>query len=148
MKTHSVKAADIKKKWLVVDVASKPLGRISSEIAHFLRGKHKPSFVPHLDCGDNVVVINANKVSLSGRKLDQKVYYRHSGYIGGIKATTAREMIEDKPENMIRLAVKGMLPKNKLANQIMKNLRIYPDSEHPHSAQNPESMPNRLSSGE
>ncbi|MEZ4742351.1 MAG: 50S ribosomal protein L13 [Bdellovibrionota bacterium] len=137
MKTCSVTPADIAKKWVVVDAANKSLGRIASEVARVLRGKHKPNFVPHLDCGDNVVVINAKQVELTGRKWDQKVYYSHSSYIGGIKAIKAKDLLVKNPERLFTFAVKGMLPKNKLGRQMLKNLRVYPDAQHPHEAQKP-----------
>jgi len=148
MKTCSITPADIKKEWVIVDGSNIPLGRVASQIAHILRGKHKASFVPHLDCGDNVIVINAEKISLSGNKWEQKTYYHHTGYIGGIKAITAKDLFQKKPEQMITKAVKGMLPKNKLANKQIKNLKVYVGSEHPHEAQKPSSAPMRLITGE
>jgi large subunit ribosomal protein L13 len=144
MKTQSVKPADIKKNWVVVDAANKPLGRVASEISRLLRGKHKPSFVPHLDCGDNVVVVNAKDVTLTGRKWDQKVYYRHTNYVGGLKAAGAREVLANNPERLIESAVKGMLPHNKLGRKVLKNLKVYPGSEHPHEAQKPVQAPSRI----
>lgn len=144
MKTHSIKPADIKKEWVVVDSENQSLGRISSQIAYILRGKHKPTFVPHLDCGDNVIVINADKVRLTADKLEKKIYYHHTGYVGGIKAVTAKNLLEKKPEKVIFNAVKGMLPKNKLARAVIKNLKVYSGSEHPHSAQKPVPAPKRL----
>lgn len=140
MKTCSIKPADIKKKWVIVDAAGQPLGRLASEIARVLRGKHKPTFVPHLDCGDNVIVTNAAKISLSGSKWDKKFYYHHTGYIGGIKSISARDLLAKNPERLIENAVRGMLPKTKLARKVFKNLRVYADSEHGHTAQKPEPM--------
>lgn len=144
MKTQSVKPTDIQKEWVLVDAAKKPLGRVASEVARLLRGKHKPSFVPHLDCGDHVVIINAKDVVLTGRKWDQKVYYRHSNYIGGIKATMAKDLVQTHPERLLETAVKGMLPRNKLGRKILKNLKVYAGSEHPHTAQKPVQAPARL----
>ena len=148
MKTQSIKPKDIRKSWVIVDASERNLGRLASDISYVLRGKHKPYFVPHLDCGDNVVVVNAQKVHLTGQKLEKKVYYHHTGYIGGIKGKTAKELLEKKPEDMLFKAVKGMLPKNKLANKLMKNLKVYAGSEHPHSAQNPQPITIRTKSGE
>ncbi len=144
MKTQSVKPADIEKKWVVVDAADQSLGRVATEIARILRGKHKPSFVPHLDCGDQVVVLNAKSVKLTGRKWDQKVYYRHTNFIGGIKATRASDMLETYPERIIENAVKGMLPRNKLGRRVLKNMKVYAGAEHPHEAQKPVPAPSRL----
>ena len=126
------------RKWFLFDVNGKVLGRQATEIASILRGKHKPEYTPLLDCGDFVVVVNAEKVELTGRKWDQKVYYRHSNYPGGIKEMTAREMNEKRPERMLYLAVKNMLPKGSLGRQMLKKLKIYAGEEHPHQAQNPE----------
>jgi len=146
MKTASVKPSDITKKWLVVDASGQTVGRLSTEIARVLRGKHKPNFVPHLDCGDNVVVINAEQIKFSGNKLTNKVYYWHTGYIGGIKAARAEEVLAKNPDRIIRGAVWGMLPKNKLGRKVIKNLKVYAGSEHPHSAQNPEPIGPRIAS--
>ena len=140
MKTPLPKIDDIEKKWYVVDASNKVLGRLASQIAIRLRGKHRPDYTPHLDTGDFIIVINADKVRLTGRKLDQKMYYRHSGYLGGLKSMTAKQMLEKKPEEVIRLAVKRMLPKNKLARHQLKKLKIYRGSEHPHQAQMPEPL--------
>ena len=136
--TYSAKKEDIQKKWYVVDAEGKVLGRLASEIAKVIRGKNNPLFTPHVDCGDSVVVVNADKIVLTGRKMAQKKYYRHSGYIGGLKEITAEKLLEKKPEEVVRLAVKGMLPKNKLGRQLNKNLKVYSGSQHPHNAQNPE----------
>ncbi len=137
MKTHSVKAADIKKQWVIVDAADQALGRVASQIAYLLRGKHKTTFVPHLDGGDNVVVINADKIRLTGLKWKDKVYYHHTSYVGGIKAIKADDLVKKDPSRMISHAVKGMLPANKLGRQILKNMKVYSGAEHPHEAQKP-----------
>jgi len=137
MKTVSAKFEADRRKWIVVDAEDQVLGRIASQIAMRLRGKHLPQFTPHVDVGDFVVVINAEKVKLTGRKWDQKVYYRHSGYIGGLKAVTARKLNQENPEKIIRLAVWGMLPKNRLGRKLIKKLKVYRGSDHPHEAQQP-----------
>ena len=138
MKTFIASAAAIERKWYVVDAEWKTLGRLASEIARVLRGKHKPIFTPHLDTGDYVIVINAEKVKVTGKKLDQKIYYHHSGYVGGMKETTLKKMLADKPERVIELAVKGMLPKGPLGRQMYKKLFVYAGPEHKHEAQKPE----------
>ena len=138
MKTLSLRKEDAKHDWYVVDASDKILGRLATKIADRIRGKDKPTFTPHTDGGDFVVVINAEKVAVTGSKYDKKTYYRHSQYPGGLKETTFKEMIDKKPEEVIRLAVKGMLPKNKLSNQIIKKLKIYAGSDHPHDSQQPE----------
>ncbi|MGH7926707.1 MAG: 50S ribosomal protein L13 [Candidatus Binatia bacterium] len=135
MKTFSPSGTNIEKAWHVVDAAGKPLGRVASEIAQLLRGKHKPTFVEHLDIGDFVIVINAEKVQLTGSKADQKVYYRHSGYHGGLKETTFRGMIEKTPERVIEKAVWGMIPKTRLGRQQIRHLKVYKGPNHPHQAQ-------------
>lgn len=140
MKTYSVKAGEIERRWFVVDAEGKILGRIASEVARILRGKHKPTYTPHLDTGDFVVVLNADKVRLSGRKADQKTYFRHSGYMGGEKFIPFRTMLEKHPERVIELAVKGMLPKGALGRQMRKKLKVYAGTEHPHEAQQPEPL--------
>ncbi len=140
MKTFLPKADDIQRKWYVVDANDKVLGRLATQIATRLRGKHKPIFTPHLDTGDFIIVINAKKVRLTGKKMDDKLYYRHTGYMGGLKVTNARKMLEKKPEEVIRLAVKRMLPKNRLGRQQLKKLKIYAGSDHPHQAQLPEPL--------
>lgn len=137
MKTLTPKAAEIDRQWWVVDAADKPLGRISTEIARILRGKHKPIYTPHLDTGDYVVVLNASKVRLTGNKADQKVYFRHSGYMGGEKLISFKRMIRSKPERVVELAVKGMLPKNALGRAMRKKLKVYADESHPHQGQQP-----------
>ena len=136
--TSSAKKSDNPQKWYVVDANGVVLGRLATQVAHRLRGKHNPLFTPHTDTGDWVIVINAEKIVLTGRKLDQKTYYRHSGYIGGLKQMTAKELLEKKPEELVRSAVKGMLPKNKLGRRLFKKLKVYTGNAHPHEAQQPE----------
>lgn len=136
--TYMAKPLEVERKWLIVDAAGQTLGRLASEVASLIRGKHKPQFTPHIDTGDFVVVINAEKIVLTGKKLQQKKYYRHSGYPGGLRTTTAQEMLNTKPERIIELAVKGMLPKNKLGHQMQTKLKVYAGAEHPHAAQLPE----------
>lgn len=140
MKTISAKFEANQRKWILVDAEDQVLGRLATQIAMRLRGKHLPSFTPHVDTGDFVVVVNAEKVRLTGNKWDKKVYYRHTGYIGGVKATTARKLNQDNPEKMIRLAVWGMLPKNRLGRKLIKKLKVYRGAEHPHEAQQPASI--------
>ncbi|OQY49125.1 MAG: 50S ribosomal protein L13 [Anaerolineaceae bacterium 4572_78] len=137
MKTFSVKVEDVERKWHVVDAQGKTLGRLATEIASRLRGKHKPIFTPHVDCGDYIIVINAEKVHVTGRKLDQKIYYRHSGYPGGLKQITLRDQLKKFPVRVIESAVKGMLPKNRLGRKMYKKLKVYAGSTHPHAAQQP-----------
>ncbi|HBQ59801.1 MAG TPA: 50S ribosomal protein L13 [Balneolaceae bacterium] len=137
-KTYSAKPSEIEKKWVIFDAEDQPLGRLSSEIAKILRGKHKPTFTPHMDTGDNVIVINAEKVKLTGKKMTDKTYFRHTFYPGGEKFTTAAEMMEKDPTSLITIAVRGMLPKNKLGRKIATNLRVYAGPVHPHTAQEPE----------
>ncbi len=137
MKTFVAKEYQIDKKWYLIDASNKILGRLASEIATILRGKHKAIFTSHMDAGDYVIVVNADKVAFTGAKLDKKIYYRHSGYVGGLKETTARQMLEKKPENIIMLAVKGMLPKTSLGRRQLKKLKIYAGPNHPHQAQQP-----------
>ena len=135
MKTFFAKEEEVVKQWFLVNAENKPLGRIATEIAVRLRGKHKPIFTPHADTGDFIVVVNAEKVTLSGRKWDKKIYYRHTGYIGGLKEISARKLLEKKPEDLLRFAVRGMLPKNSLGMRQLKKLKIYTGTEHPHQAQ-------------
>ena len=137
-KTYVAKPTDRERNWLLVDANGQTLGRVATQIADMLRGKRKPTYPPHIDTGDFVVVINAEKISVTGKKLDDKRYYRHSGYPGGLKTRTLEEMLERKPEDVIRLAVKGMLPKNRLARKQMTKLKIYAGPEHPHQAQQPQ----------
>jgi large subunit ribosomal protein L13 len=136
--TSSAKNSDNPQKWYVVDANGAVLGRLASQVAHRLRGKHNPEFTPHVDTGDWVIVINAEKIVLTGRKMDKKMYYRHSGYIGGLKQMSAKELLEKKPEELVRSAVKGMLPKNKLGRRLFKKLKVYTGNAHPHEAQQPE----------
>ena len=138
MSTYHTPVKEIERKWFVVDAEDKVLGRLASEIAMRLRGKHKPNFSTHMDVGDFIVVVNAEKVRLTGNKLDNKMYYRHSGYMGGLKETNAREMLEKKPTELLKIAVKGMLSKNSLGRKQLKKLKIYTGSDHPHAAQQPE----------
>lgn len=139
MKTYTAKPADIEKKWLVVDAEDVVLGRLASQIALRLRGKHKPSFTPHMDCGDNVIVINAEKVKLTGKKRENDIFYWHTGYPGGIKQRTKGQILDGKhPQRVVEKAVERMLPKNPLGRKVMGNLRVYAGAEHPHEAQNPE----------
>jgi large subunit ribosomal protein L13 len=136
--TYSAKQSDNQGNWGLVDAKGVVLGRLATTVASRLQGKHKPLYTPHVDTGDWIVVINAEKVVLTGRKLDQKQYHRHSGYIGGLTSTTARELQEKTPEDLIRFAVKGMLPKNRLGTKQLKKLKVYAGDQHPHEAQNPE----------
>ena len=136
--TYSTNKTDTQSNWYVVDANGAVLGRLASAVASRLRGKHNPLFTPHVDTGDWIIVINADKVVLSGRKLEQKKYYRHSGYIGGLKEISAKKLLEEKPEDLIRFAVKGMLPKNKLGRKLFKKLKVYSGDQHPHKAQHPE----------
>ena len=138
MKTYTVKGDYTDRKWYIMDAEGQVLGRMASQIASILRGKHKPVYSPHLDLGDFVIVINAEKIRLSGKKQEQKVYYHHSGYPGGLKAVPFSKMMEKKPERILEKAVKGMLPHNKLGRKMYKKLKIYVGSEHPHKAQQPE----------
>ena len=140
MKTQSAKFEPQKRKWIVVDAQNQVLGRLASQVAFRIRGKHLPTFTPHVDLGDFVVVVNADKVKLTGDKWTQKTYYRYSGYMSGVKAVTARRLIREKPERMIRLAVWGMLPKNRLGRKLIKKLKVYSGPTHPHEAQRPESF--------
>lgn len=144
MSTYSAKPGEIRRDWFIVDAANLTLGRLATRIATVLRGKHKPVFTPHVDTGDFVVVVNASQVSLSGNKLDHKKYHRYTGYMGGIKSTDARTVREHDPERMIRQAVKGMLPKNRLARQLIKKLKVYPGDTHPHAGQAPKPFPEVL----
>ena len=138
MKTFMASPSTIERKWYVVDASAYTLGRLASEVAAVLRGKNKPTFTPHMDTGDYVIVVNADKVKVTGRKLDQKIYYRHSDYVGGMKETTLREMMAKKPERVVELAVKGMLPKGPLGRQMYTKLYVYAGPEHKHAAQKPE----------
>ncbi len=138
--TYITKESDVERKWYVVDATDHTLGRLSSEIATILRGKHKPIYSPNVDAGDYVIVINADKIKVTGKKLDQKLYRKHSDYVGGLKETTLREMLDKKPEEVIKHSVKGMLPKNVLGRQMFRKLRVYTGTEHGHEAQKPEML--------
>jgi large subunit ribosomal protein L13 len=140
VRTHVTKPTEVQHEWYVVDAQGRTLGRLATEIARVLRGKHKPTYTPHLDTGDYVVVINADRVRLSGNKADQKTYFKHTGYMGSEKFIPFREMLAKHPERVIELAVKGMLPKNTLGRQMRKKLKVYAGGEHPHQAQNPEPL--------
>lgn len=138
MKSFMASPSTIERKWYVVDATGYTLGRLASEVAKVLRGKNKPIFTPHMDCGDYVIIVNAEKVKVTGRKLDQKIYYHHSAYVGGMKETTLREMMAKKPDKVVKLAIKGMLPKGPLGNSMIKKLHVYAGPEHEQAAQKPE----------
>ena len=140
MRTHSTKPSEIERQWFVVDARGQTLGRLASEIAKILKGKHKPIYAPHLDTGDFVIVINAEKVHVTGKKMDQKMYYRHSGYPGGLKSITLREQLKRHPTRVIRSAVKGMLPHNRLGRAMLRKLKVYARDAHPHEAQQPKPL--------
>jgi large subunit ribosomal protein L13 len=137
VKTYSPKAADIQREWFVIDAKDQTLGRLATQVAVLLRGKHKPIFAPHMDVGDYVIVLNCDKIRVTGRKLDQKIYYRHSGYPGGLRAESLRDTLRKHPERVIQTAVRGMLPKNRLGRKMIKKLKIYAGDTHPHQAQQP-----------
>lgn len=138
MKTYVANPQNVERKWYVVDAEGQTLGRLATQVASVLKGKHKPTYTPHVDTGDHVIIINAEKIHLTGNKLHNKKYYRHSGYVGGIKSTTAGELLNRHPEKVIRSAVWGMVPHNRLGRQMIKKLKIYAGTEHPHEAQQPE----------
>ena len=140
MKTYSAKKEDLKQEWYLVDAQDRILGRLTTQIANILRGKNKPVFTPYADAGDFVIVTNAEKIRLTGKKLENKCYYRHTGYPGGLKTSTAQEILTKKPEHLIELAVKGMLPKNRLGRKLIKKLKIYAGTAHPHEAQQPKNL--------
>ncbi|MGO9976356.1 MAG: 50S ribosomal protein L13 [Solirubrobacteraceae bacterium] len=140
MKTYVATPTDRERNWLLVDATGQTLGRLATQIADALRGKRKPTYTPHIDTGDFVVVVNAEKISVTGRKLSDKLYYRHSGYPGGLKSRTLSDMLEQRPEEVIRLAVKGMLPRNRLARKQLTKLKVYAGPDHPHAAQQPQPM--------
>ena len=140
MKSFMASPATIERKWYVIDAQGQTLGRLSSEIAKILRGKNKPTFTPHVDTGDNVIVVNAEKIKVTGKKLEQKIYYKHSDYPGGMRETTLKEMLDKKPTDVITLAVKGMLPKGPLGRTMIEKLHVYAGAEHPHAAQKPEAL--------
>ncbi len=147
-KTFSIKASEIDKKWFIVDAEGKTLGRLATQVAYVLRGKHKPTFTAHMDMGDNVIVINADKIVLSRNKDLTKLYHRHTGFFGGLKTQTASEIRADHPERLVEYAVKGMLPHTRLGNQCYGNLKVYAGNAHPHVAQNPQPMPERTVSAD
>ncbi|HIT23830.1 MAG TPA: 50S ribosomal protein L13 [Candidatus Faecimonas intestinavium] len=138
MKSYMQKKETVERKWYVIDAEGKPLGRVAALAATYLRGKHKPTYTPHIDCGDNIIIVNAEKVMLTGNKLNNKMYYNHSQYLGGLRERTAKEMIEKYPVEMVERAVKGMLPHNRLGRQMYKKLFVYTGNEHKHEAQKPE----------
>ena len=140
MKTFSAKAQDVRREWLLVDATDKTLGRLASEVAHRLRGKHKAEFTPHVDTGDHIVVVNAEKIKVTGNKLDDKIYHHHTGYIGNLKSIPLNKLLAKYPERVIETAVKGMLPKNKLGRAMYKKLHVYAGPEHPHTAQQPAAL--------
>jgi large subunit ribosomal protein L13 len=140
MKTHTVKASDITEEWYVVDASGKPLGRLATEIARILKGKHRPTYSPHLDLGDHVIVVNAEKIHVTGRKREAKLYYDYSGYQSGLKVKTFDQMMQKDPTRVIVRAVKGMLPHNRLGRRLLKKLKVYAGSEHPHKAQKPKEL--------
>ena len=140
MKSFMARPSTVERKWYVVDAEGKTLGRLASEVANVLRGKNKPTYTPHIDTGDYVIVVNAEKIQVTGKKLDQKIYYHHSEYVGGMKEATLREMMQKKPEFVITHAVKGMLPKGSLGRQMLKKLHVYAGPEHNHAAQKPETL--------
>ena len=140
MKTFSAKAESVKRDWFVVDATDKTLGRLSTEIARRLRGKHKPEFTPHVDTGDYIVVVNAQKVHVTGAKLDDKMYHRFTGYVGNLKTTSLKDLLASHPERVIEIAVKGMLPKNPLGREMYRKLKVYGGAEHPHTAQQPQAL--------
>ena len=140
MRTFSVKKEEIDREWYIVDAQGQTLGRLASRIATILKGKHKPIYTPHLDCGDFVIILNADKVRVTGRKMDQKFYYRYSGYPGGLSQISLRDQLDRHPERVLQAAVRGMLPKNKLGRQMIKKLKVYAGDEHPHAAQQPKPL--------
>jgi large subunit ribosomal protein L13 len=140
VKTYTAKPTEVETRWYVVDASGCVLGRLASFVATRLRGKHKPLYTPHVDTGDHVIVINADKIALTGKKWDEKLYYRHSGYIGGLKSMTAKQLLQKRPEDLVMHAVRGMLPKNRLGRKMLKKLKVYAGSEHPHVAQRPETL--------
>jgi large subunit ribosomal protein L13 len=140
VKTFTAKPGEVESKWYVVDASGCVLGRLASFVATRLRGKHKPVYTPHVDTGDHIIVINADKIALTGRKWDEKLYYRHSGYMGGLKSITAKQLLQKRPGDLVMHAVRGMLPKNRLGRKMFKKLKVYAGSEHPHVAQEPETL--------
>ncbi len=140
MKTYATKISDIKSQWYEIDATGLVLGRLSSRVAHMLKGKHKPIYAPYIDTGDHIIVVNADKVVITGKKQDQSIHYRHTGYPGGLKAATTRQIMQTKPEKVIRMAVHGMLPKGIIGKQMIKKLKVYAGAEHPHEAQQPQKI--------
>ncbi|GAB4529389.1 MAG: 50S ribosomal protein L13 [Anaerolineae bacterium] len=140
MKTYSAKPHEVQREWFVIDAQGLTLGRLATRIASVLRGKHKPVYTPHVDCGDYVIVVNADKINVTGQKLDQKVYYRHTGYPGGLRQVTLRRRLQTHPERVIESAVRGMLPKNRLGRKMFKKLKVYAGPDHPHQAQQPKPL--------
>ena len=140
MKTISLNVNTVDKKWVVIDASNQVLGRVATKVASIIRGKTKPTFTPHVDCGDNVIIINAAKIKLTGAKWDQKIYYRHTGFPGGIKSATAKQMREKGPSSLLKKAIQGMLPKNRLGRELAGNFRVYDNDQHPHIGQNPEAV--------
>jgi large subunit ribosomal protein L13 len=140
VRTYSAKPQEIQREWFVVDAQGQTLGRLATQVATILRGKHKPFYTPHVDCGDFVIVVNAEKVRVTGKKLDQKIYYRHSGYPGGLKQVSLRRQLEIHPERVVEAAVRGMLPKNRLGRKLFKKLKVYAGPTHPHQAQKPKTL--------
>ena len=138
--TYFAKSGEVEKKWVVIDATNQALGRVASKAASIIRGKTKPTFTPHTDTGDNVIIINAAKVKLTGQKLDDKIYYHHTGWPGGIKSVTAKQILDKKPSDLLQKAIRGMLPKNRLGRTLNNNYRIYDTAEHPHGSQKPESV--------
>lgn len=139
-KTHVVKTSDIEREWFVVDAAGETLGRLASDVARILRGKHKPTYTPHLDVGDYVVIVNADKIAVTGNKMDDKIYYRHTGYPGGIRSATLREQLGRHPTFAVKAAIRGMLPKNRLGRRMLRKLKVYAGPDHPHEAQQPKPL--------
>ena len=140
MKTISAREQDIQRDWYVIDAQGQTLGRLATQVATLLRGKHKPNYTPHVDCGDYVIIVNAEKVHVTGQKMTQKIYYRHSGYPGGLKQVTLRDQLQKFPDRVVEQAVRGMLPKNRLGRRMFKKLKVYAGSDHPHQAQQPKSI--------
>ncbi|ONI45111.1 50S ribosomal protein L13 [Candidatus Epulonipiscioides gigas] len=138
--TFMANAQNVKKEWFLVDATDQTVGRLASQVAMVLRGKHKPTFTPHVDCGDHVIIINADKIVFTGKKLEQKLYRHHSGYVGGLKETTAKDMLKKHPERILMHAIKGMLPKNSLGRKLLTNVRVYAGTEHNHEAQQPKEL--------
>jgi large subunit ribosomal protein L13 len=140
MKTYSAKPEEVKRDWFVIDANGHVLGRLASAVASRLKGKHKPIYTPHVDTGDHIIVVNASKVTLTGNKWDNKMYHSHSGYMGGLRSNSAKELLEKRPEDLVHHAVRGMLPKNRLGRQMLRKLKVYAGADHPHAAQQPESL--------